>query len=164
MKRRTFLQAGVAAVGATATATVSASAADPPEGEVYELNSCSALPGKQAVLDEYFERALVPAWKRAGAGPIGVFSETGGKDGSRTFVLVVHLSANHVLAARAKLASDRDYFNAAKDYLAVHPTEKVHGRTESLLLRPIAGMPRLEKPDASKPRVLNLRTYRSHNW
>src|SRR6185312_5618057 len=27
----------------------------------------------------------------------------------------------------------------------------------------IAGMPRLEKPDASKPRLLNLRIYESHN-
>ncbi|HEX4588439.1 MAG TPA: NIPSNAP family protein, partial [Gemmataceae bacterium] len=34
---------------------------------------------------------------------------------------------------------------------------------ESSLLTPIAGMPRLAKPDASKPRLLNLRIYESHN-
>jgi hypothetical protein len=28
---------------------------------------------------------------------------------------------------------------------------------------PIAGLPRLERPDASKPRLFNLRTYESHN-
>jgi hypothetical protein len=163
MKRRTFLRAGVAAVGATAAATASVSAAGPPEGEVYELNSCSALPGKQAVLDEYLERALVPAWKRAGVGPVGVFTETGGKDAPRTFILVVHPSADHVLAARAKLAADQEYLAAARPYLAARPGEKVHGRFDSSLLRPIAGMPRLDKPDASKQRILNLRVYRSHN-
>jgi hypothetical protein len=36
-------------------------------------------------------------------------------------------------------------------------------RIESSLLAAIAGMPRLEKPDASKPRLLNLRIYESHN-
>jgi hypothetical protein len=163
MKRRTFLRAGAAAIGSTALASAPGSAADSSDGEVYELNSVSALPGKQAILDEFLERALVPAYKRSGAGPIGVFNETAGKDGPRTFVLAVHPSANHVLAARARLASDREYFDAARPYLSAPPTEKVHGRIESSLLRPIAGMPRLEKPDASKPRILNLRVYRSHN-
>jgi hypothetical protein len=164
MKRRSFLRAGVAAVGATAAASISASAADAPTGEVFELNSCSALPGKQPILDEYLEKALFPAYKRAGAGPIGVFTETGSKEPPRTFVLAVHPSADHVFTVRAKLANDQEYFDAARTYLAARPDEKVHGRFESSLLRPIVGMPKLEKPDASKSRILNLRIYRSHNW
>src|SRR5439155_5764713 len=36
-------------------------------------------------------------------------------------------------------------------------------RIESSLLVPIAGMPHLEKPDTSRPRLLNLRIYESHN-
>jgi hypothetical protein len=164
MKRRTFLTAGVAAIGATSAAVGSASVADEHDGEVYELNSCSPLPGKQAVLDEYLAQALLPAYKRSGAGPIGVFSETGSKEGPRTFVLVVHASANHLLDARAKIATDREYHDAARAYFAARPAAKVHGRFESSLLRPIAGMPLLEKTDPAKSRLFNLRVYRSHNF
>jgi hypothetical protein len=39
----------------------------------------------------------------------------------------------------------------------------VYQRIESSLLVAIPGMPRLEKPDASTPRVLNPRVYESHN-
>ena len=36
-------------------------------------------------------------------------------------------------------------------------------RIESSLLTAIDGMPKLDKPDTSKPRLLNLRIYESHN-
>ena len=39
----------------------------------------------------------------------------------------------------------------------------MYERIESSLLGAIASMPKLEKPDASKPRLLNLRIYESHN-
>jgi hypothetical protein len=39
----------------------------------------------------------------------------------------------------------------------------VYSRIESSLMVPIEGIPRLEKPDLSKPRLLNLRIYESHN-
>ena len=39
----------------------------------------------------------------------------------------------------------------------------MYARIESSLLSPFSGMPKLVKPDASKPRLLNLRIYESHN-
>jgi hypothetical protein len=41
--------------------------------------------------------------------------------------------------------------------------DPVYTRIESSLLAAIEGMPKLEKPDAGKPRLLNLRIYESHN-
>jgi NIPSNAP len=39
----------------------------------------------------------------------------------------------------------------------------VYQRIDSSLLAAIPGMPRLDKPDPSKPRLFNLRVYESHN-
>jgi hypothetical protein len=157
MKRRTFLHTSLTAVG---VAAATASAAESAAGEVYELKTYTLKPGKQPVLDEYLSRAFISAVKRLGAGPVGVFTEPG-KD--LTFVLVVHPSADHAAALPGRLASDAAYQSAARDYLAAKPKDPVYDRIDSSLLTPIAGMPRLVKPDTAKQRVLNLRVYESHN-
>src|SRR4051794_12392922 len=162
MKRRSFLQSSVAALGAAAAAGPSR-AAGATAGEVYELKVYTVRPGKQPVLDGYLSRAFLPAVGRAGAGPVGVFVEELTGNAAKVYVLVVHPSADHVAALPARLAADADYQAAAKDYLAAPAADPVYVRIESSLLVPIAGMPRLAKPDTSKPRLLNLRTYESHN-
>jgi hypothetical protein len=163
MKRRTFLKVGAAA-GVISAADSSAFSADADGGEIYELSACTPLPGKADNFNKYLERALVPAINRTGAGPVGVFSEMGAKDEPRKFILIVHPSADHLLETRARIATDQQYLDAGQAYLSAGPAEKVHGRIESSILRPIPGMPRIEKPDVSKPRILNLRVYRSHNF
>ena len=62
-------------------------------------------------------------------------------------------SAKHA----ARLSADAEYLTAAKDYLAAPASDPVYQRINSSLLVPIEGMPRLEKPDTSKLRLLNLR-------
>jgi hypothetical protein len=166
MKRRSFLQSSVAALGTAAAASaapVAGSTGVARAGEVYELKAYALHPGKQPVLDGYLSRAFIPAVKRAGAGPVGVFLEAAGTAAAKVYVLVVHPSADHVATLPARLAADAEYQAAAKDYLAAPASDPVYGRIESSLLSPIAGMPRLAKPDASKPRLFNLRTYESHN-
>src|SRR5206468_8732438 len=61
------------------------------------------------------------------------------------------------------LAADEEYLKAAKEYLAAPASDPVYTRIESSLMVPIEGMPKLERPDTSKPRLLNLRIYESHN-
>jgi hypothetical protein len=156
MKRRTFLQTSLAAVGVAASVTAAESAA----GEIYELKTYTLKPGKQPVLDEYLRRAFIPAVRRSGAGPVGCFTEPG-KD--LVFVLVVHPSADHAAALPARLTADAAYQSAARDYLAARPKDAIYDRIESSLLSPIAGTPRLAPPDTAKSRVLNLRVYESHN-
>jgi len=61
------------------------------------------------------------------------------------------------------LASDAEYPKAAAAYLGAKAADPVYARIDSSLLVPIEGMPRLARPDTSRPRLLNLRVYESHN-
>jgi hypothetical protein len=167
MKRRSFLQAGVAALGATATVTGTSQSAgqtfDGAQEPILELTTYSRLSGKQKILDEYLERTALPAIKGIGGGPVGVFTEVDGKGGQKTFVLAVYPTAGHMIWVRKELQGGLQYRKDAGAYLTAPPSDKVHDRIESSLLAPIAGMPKLEKPDNAKPRIFNLRVYRSHN-
>jgi len=106
---------------------------------------------------------LLPALKRLGIGPVGVFLEKGEQDTVKVYVLIVYPSADQGTSLSARLNADAEYLQAGKDYLAAPATDPVYSRIESSLLVPIEGMPKLEKPDTSKPRLLNLRIYESHN-
>ena len=159
MERRSFLQASVAG-----TAAVLAGAS--PErraSEHYELKAYSLKAAKLPLLDAYLGGAYVPAVKRAGLGPVGVFVEKSNPEMPRVFVLTVSPSAEAWSGLSARLAGDADYLAAAEPYLTARAADPVYARIESSLLTAIEGMPRLEKPDVSKPRLLNLRIYESHN-
>jgi hypothetical protein len=52
---------------------------------------------------------------------------------------------------------------AGADFLNAPAADPVYERIESSLLVAFEGMPHLAKPDTSKPRIVNLRTYESHN-
>jgi hypothetical protein len=163
MKRRSFLQSSVAALGAAATGATTVDAADAPAGEVYELRVYSLAAAKQPVLDRYLGEAFIPVLKRLGIGPVGVFVEKSAPDSLKVYVLIVHPSADRVASLPARLAADDAYRKAAAEYLDAPAPDPVYARIESSLLTPIAGMPKLVRPDASKPRLLNLRIYESHN-
>jgi hypothetical protein len=160
MKRRTFVQASVASL-CTVAAVDAAEGKD--ASEIYELRTYIIKPAKLPLLDEYLSKALIPALKRLGAGPIGVFAEAPEKDLQRLTVLIVHKNGESVTSWPKKIAADEAYLKAGEAYLTAKAADPVYLRIESSVLSAIAGMPKLEKPDTSKPRLLNLRIYESHN-
>jgi hypothetical protein len=162
MKRRSFLQNSLAVLG-TAAASATAHGAESAPRELFELRVYTLKQAKLPLLDVYLSKALLPALKRYGIGPVGVFVEKGSEDPARVHVLIVHASAGQVVGLSSRLAADEEHRKAAADYLAASPTDPVYTRIDSSLLTPLEGMPKLEKPDASKPRLLNLRIYESHN-
>jgi hypothetical protein len=161
MKRRSFIQMSLATLGATSA--IAADAAGQQARELYELRVYSLPAKKQDILDTYLSRAFLPALKRYGIGPVGVFMEKGVEDKHKVYVLIVHSSAEQVTALPLRLHMDEEHRKAAKEYLDATPRDPVYTRIESVLLAAIEGMPRLAKPDTSKPRLLNLRIYESHN-
>jgi hypothetical protein len=130
---------------------------------MFELRTYSLKAAKLPILDTYLSKAFIPALKRLGIGPVGVFVEKGEAEPVRLCVLTVYPAAEQIATLSTKLAADEEYQKAAKEYLAAPASDPVYSRIESSLLVPIAGMPKLEKPDTSKPRLLNLRIYESHN-
>jgi hypothetical protein len=153
----------LAAAGTTAAGVAAADQADPKAGELYELRVYSLPAAKQPALDRYLGEAFIPALKRYGIGPVGAFVEKLEKDQVKLHVPIVHPSADSVVTLPARLAADEDHRKKAGDFLALPSSHPPYGRIDSSLLIPIEGMPRLVKPDTSKPRLLNPRVYESHN-
>jgi NIPSNAP len=158
MKRRSFIKTSLAAFGGSAVAAA-ASGAERSGREFYELRAYTLPAGKQPILDRYLSEAFIPAIKRTRSGPVGVFHEDTGK----VYVLIVHPATEHVTALADRLAADPAYQRSAAEYLSAPATDPVYTRIESSLLAPIEGMPHLVRPDTSRPRLLNLRVYESHN-
>jgi NIPSNAP len=166
MKRRTFVKSSVAAcLGGSFALEKAAAAPNAAAGarEYYELRTYKLKPGKQEFLDAYLSAAFIPALGRFGIGPVGVFTESVNGQIAVYYVLIVYKSAEDAATLAGRLAADPQHQKDAADYLAVSPADAVYDRVESSLLGAIAGIPKLEKPDASKPRELNLRIYESHN-
>lgn len=166
MKRRTFLQNTVAACLGTAALESRAAAVTGTTGndrEVFELRAYSLKVAKKPVLDDYLSKAFIPAVKRLGLGPVGVFSDTPKDEKVVVYVLTVFQSADQCLSLPARLAADPEHQKAGADYLAATPADPVYERVESSLHLAIEGMPKLARPDTSKPHLLNLRIYESHN-
>jgi hypothetical protein len=162
MKRRSFIQASLATL-CSAAATGPVVGAERQGGFVYELRSYSLKAGKQAVLEGYLSKAFIPSLKRFGIGPVGVFVDKAEREPLAVHVLTVYPSIDQLAILSTRLSGDEEYLKAAQEYLAASARDPVYSRIESSLLVPIEGMPRLEKPDTSKPRLLNLRIYESHN-
>ena len=162
MERRTFLQTTLAAT-ACATAAGSSEAADGTRKEFYELRTYTLKKSKLPLLDDYLKQAFIPALKQLKFGPVGVFLESAEDDNLRAFVLIIHPTAESCLTLNARLANDMEHQKAGQHYLAATAADPVYTRIESSVLVAFDGMPQLVPADASKPRVLQLRTYESHN-
>jgi len=165
MKRRNFLQNSLAAcLGAGALAENALAADTATHGrDVYELRAYTLKVAKKPLLDDYLAKAFIPALHRLGAGPVGVFSDNPNGEDIAVYVFMVLPSADFTIALVDKLASDVEYLKAGADYLAASAADPVYDRIESSLLVAFEGMPHLATPDVSKPRIVNLRTYESHN-
>jgi hypothetical protein len=153
MERRTFLQA--AATGAVVVPAALADDKTPAGREIFELRSYSVRPGKLPLLENYFEKALIPALNRRGVKPVGVFLENAPSEKTQAHLLATYKSVADFTTTAAGLTDDGEYRAAAA-------TDAVYERIESSLLRGIAGLPGLKAP-ALKPRLFNLRIYESHN-
>lgn len=168
MKRRTFLQSSVAQgiAGSAVLARISNAAPAAAAGrarEYYKLCTYTLKAAKKHMLDTYLGKAFIPALRRAGIGPVGVFSESLGGEKAAVHVLIVLQSADAAATLSAHLAADAEYAKAAADYLTAPASDPVYERIESSFLGAIEGFPKLARPDTTKARLLNLRIYESHN-
>ncbi|MEP6669871.1 MAG: NIPSNAP family protein [Chthoniobacter sp.] len=166
MKRRAFLQNTLAAcLGATALETTAHAASDTTAKgrDLYELRIYTLKAAKKPLLDDYLGKAFIPALKRLGIGPVGVFTESVDPEKLAVYVLVVFSSAGQCVTLPARLAADAEHQKAGADYLAATAADPVYERIQSSLHLAIEGMPKLARPDASQPHLLNLRIYESHN-
>jgi hypothetical protein len=171
MQRRSFIKSSILAAGIGAAGTVlTASSAEPtdkePGREFYELRKYRMRQGHQPkLLAEFLEKAAIPALRRAGTGPVGVFNLATGPGSPSTYVLIPHPSPETMVQVNDTLDKDEEYQKAGAEFLDAPFTEPAFERVESSFMRAFKGMPHLSVPAKSasgKSRVYELRTYESH--
>jgi hypothetical protein len=181
MKRREFIKGSVAAstLAAVGLEGINSRAADPKnEGqrEYYELRAYHLKSGaSRQLLDNYLEKAAIPALNRLGSKPIGVFVQaeragtTGGtdiRDPDTVFVLIPYPSLEAFASLPSGLHADQDFHKAGEQYLHLPKSNPAFERIDSWLMLAFAGMPKIELPDycrQKKQRIFELRTYESHS-
>ena len=90
MKRRAFLKTSSLAGAAVLSGGSSlASMAAPAGREFYELRVYEMPTGnRKAALNDYLEKAAIPAWNRLGISPVGVFTVVSGANALTLYVLI----------------------------------------------------------------------------
>lgn len=161
MQRRDFLAASALATTAAALPpSARAQAAAAPrhyiECRTYRVSNAE----KQAIVAKYLETAAVPAWRRMGVAPVGVFKEVGEGATSALHVVLTYPSLAAFGDERAKLEADAEYQKNAVEYFAASLEDPSFERIDSTLLYAFEGMPQVKAP-AKKSGVYELRTYES---
>ncbi len=134
--------------------------------QYYELAQYQGIALERiSVMDEYLERALLPALERLGIENVGVFRVAGDDAKETSFYLLVPLKdAQQVATYKSQLHQDADYQGAAAPYLMTESKSPVFQRIRSELLIAFDCMPQLKVPEqktASRDRLFELRTYES---
>jgi hypothetical protein len=168
MNRRDFIGTSLAAgVGALEAGAGMAQAQQPAARQYYELRRYELRVGPMADrLQNYLRNAAIPAFRRAGTGPVGAFTPRFGPDSPSVFLLVPFNSIQDFATLGERLSQDTAYQEAAAEMLKVPATDPPYVRIESQLMVAATFMPQLEVPagaSGNKPRLFELRTYEAHN-
>lgn len=161
MNRRTF-----ARTAAAAPMAVSAPAAAPGdhyfELRLFRLRNSSD--NQRQRTSEFLQKAALPALRRAGVAPVGVFSSTIAPYSPFLLVVTSYPSLAGYEAAAAKIAADKE-FSEARQAFNREPGLS-YSRFEVSLLRAFDSIPRIEAPPTEgrkTSRIFELRTYESNN-
>lgn len=162
MTRRSFLPAAVSgAVGAANAATTPAQRAILDLRYFYLRNSAD---NQRRRVTQFLESGVLPAMKRAGAGPVGVFSSNIAPDGPFLLLLHSHASFAAMEQTSDKVAADADYQKALEAFNSQPGLN--YERQQRVLLRAFPSIPQIEVPQGEAKRaarIFELRTYESPN-
>ncbi len=133
------------------------------ELRVYHINS----PEQENRMDNYLEKAYLPALHKAGISQVGVFkpilSDTADA-GKKIYVFIPYTSFQQFLDLPVKLENDKDYQMAGKDYIDAAHNRPAYRRMEKTIMQAFTGMPQFKAPKLTGPkkdRVYELRSYES---
>jgi hypothetical protein len=121
---------------------------------------------QEAMLDHYFEYALLPALHRAGIERVGVFKPVEGKNEEQQFmVLFIPMrSLDEFEQLPRILSSDDTYQEDGLNYIRAEHDQPPYRRIETILLRAFSGSPQLGEPvkeGVKGDRIYELRSYES---
>lgn len=160
MTRRDFINASTSTAALTfAAGTGAAGQPGAPPRQFYELRRYRVRVGHMRdTTRAYLKDALLPALGRLGLGPVGMFDVTTGEPPTAV-VLIPHASAESAVGVGRRLAADAAYRKAAEPFFNGPADRPAFDRIETSLLHAFEGMPQLQAPDTTKPRIFELRRY-----
>ena len=113
---------------------------------------------------DFLSQSVLPAYKRAGIGPVGYFTNIIAPKSPFILSVIPHRSLAAMEEDQQKLAADQDFLKDAAAFDALPGLNYV--RAESSLLYGFDTMPGIEVPPTDPqrpPRIFELRTYESNN-
>ncbi len=170
--RRAFLGAAIAGAGAAGAALAGGAAAAHAKGfkgrEYYEIRLYHFKDADtQERFGEHLKSALIPAMRRAGAGPVGVFTQEDPQLPSPAYhVLLSFGTMEAAVGLPERLLADEEYQRVGAPLLSLPIGDAPYVGIESRLLRAFKTTPKLKLPPESvqgKGRRFQLRTYTSPN-
>ena len=162
MHRRELIKAGLITGAAATTGFRAPGVADTRrhyELRTYELRNDI----NSNALRTFYKDALLPAYARAGAGAIGLFSPETGPSQS-VLALIEYPSLSAVSTINDALDNDATYTTAQRAFETAADLPYI--RYDSALMRAFTGMPSIDVPPgpASRPaRMFELRTYEARS-
>ncbi|MCC8407389.1 NIPSNAP family protein [Mucilaginibacter sp. UR6-1] len=116
-------------------------------------------------LNQYLEKAYVPALHRYGIKKVGVFATLPEDTADRrVYVFIPIKGLNKLEEIDQRLAADQKYIADGAAYLNAPYNGSPYTRIENILLKAFAGMPKPEVPALKSPkaeRIYELRSYES---
>jgi hypothetical protein len=133
------------------------------ELRVYRFKDLS----QQERVEDYLQKALIPALHRMGMKKIGVFKpvESDSTYGKRLFLFIPFSSLDAFEQMSSKLSADKQYLADGKNYVDATYDNVPYTRFETIVLKSFAGMPESAVPNLTGPRserVYELRSYEGH--
>ena len=164
MKRRSFVKTSLLA-GAMSPIIQAAAGIKGEEKkqdrQYYELRTYQLKDAtQQKLVEDYYEKAAIPALNKIGSHSVGVFTEMKPEGHTKIYVIIPHSSLEVFVDSNDKLMKDEAYIKAADSYLNAPATSPAYERIESSLLYAFRSFPQM-KTDALKQRMFELRRYES---
>lgn len=142
-------------------------AGDAGRPQYYELRVyTTSSEAQQKLINDYWQKAAVPAYNRFGIPTVGIFTELHDSATNKVYVLIPFETPEAYSAIPDRLAADAAYQAAAADYLNTPKSDPAYVRFESSLLVAFDGMKKLAVPLSAasrSPWIFELRTYQSHS-
>jgi len=162
MKRRSFLAATALAGAAGPLARAATDEA------IIELTFYRLRNNKDNQVNrtrDFLTRSYVPALKRAGVAPVGMFTNLIGEQSPTILLVTSYPNLAGIDAVRGKLAADKRLGQRAKLFAGIAGLP--YQRIEKTLLRGFDSFPTIQVPPGDKdraPRVFEMRTYESDTF
>jgi hypothetical protein len=128
--------------------------------KVYTIKSIE----QEMLIDNYLEKAYIPAMHRAGFKTVGVFKpvEKDPAAGTKVFVIIPLKKISDIETIENKLSADKELQSNGNAYINAPYNNTPYERIESILLKAFSGFPETKIPEFETPKneqIFELRSY-----